>query len=129
MTTGVAPTNFTNRFTTSNQTWTVESVGEAEDDRVFRFVHTASIERLFSFDDVDSDTERQDAEIVVRWRINDADADLGISFWVNASGSAGSEDGYLVEFELLAGIQPNWQLKRYGRWYTNRYWIISAVAG
>jgi len=114
MTTGSAPTNFTARFTTSNQTDTVEnpSDGEAEDDRAFRFVHTANAERLFSFDAVDSDTNREDSEILVRWRINDADADLGISFWVNGSGSAGSEDGYYVGYELV-GSSERWQLKRY----------------
>lgn len=113
MTTGVAPTNFTNRYTTTNQTWTVESVSEAEDSRVFRFVHTASAIRLFSFDDVDADSERQDAEIVVRWRINDADAHLGFSLWLNGSGAAGTEDGYLVEYELQFGVNEQFQLKRY----------------
>jgi hypothetical protein len=113
MTTGVAPTNFTNRFTTTDQTWTVESVSEAEDDRVFRYVHTASAVRLFSFDDVDADSERQDSEIVVRWRINDADAHLGFSLWLNGSGAAGTEDGYLVQYELQFGVNEQFQLKRY----------------
>ena len=115
-TVSAAPANWTARFTTSDQTFDIQdpSDGEAEDDREAVFVHTANAIRLFSFDDMDADAERQDSEIVIRARFPSIPvADFGFTVWLRASGGAGTEDGYVVLLDNFAGISWRWQLFRY----------------
>lgn len=112
------PSNWTARFDTTNQTLTIvnPSDGEAEDDRAIRLVHTAAGIRLISFDSMDADANRQDSEIVIRFRFvtdNLTASDLTLQLWLRASGSSGSEDGYEAYLDASGGVSWRWAIRRW----------------
>jgi len=95
-TTGVAPGDWTNQFATGT-TRTVESDGGATGGKLLRMVSTSSARQAFSWDDIDSDADRDDAEIVFRWRVTSDPAGgsgllRGI---VRGGGSTSTEQGYV----------------------------------
>lgn len=106
MTTGVVATNFTDRWDATTD-WLVQDPadGEAEDDRAFTQGGADDGSNLLSFDDVDGDANRDNGEILCRFRIA-SDTDQSIHFWQRASGSAGNRTGYLLWFD--AGSGPRW---------------------
>ena len=95
LTTGVFASDFTNRFKTTSG-WTIEAPTDAEDDRTFQAAgtDTDSSLGLVSWDDVDGDANRVNSDIVVRFKCA-SDAANEWWIWTRASGSAGSENGYV----------------------------------
>jgi hypothetical protein len=100
MTTGIDPTNFTNRFAAESG-MSVEANTEAEDDRVLRSDGTDTGDQLFSFDDVDGDADRDNCESLARFKVA-TDANGHWSMWARASGSAGAETG--IELSINATL-------------------------
>lgn len=97
MTVGVNPTNFTNRYASeSGMSVETPADGTAESDRVLRTDGSDSGIQLFSFDDVDGDANRDECEMLARFRADTDDVNSW-SLWGRASGSGGSEDGYILQ--------------------------------
>lgn len=97
MTTGINPTNFTNRFAseTGMSVETGPADGSAESDRVLRTDGSDTGIQLFSFDDVDGDANRDNCEMLCRFQA-ETDELNSWSIWGRASGSSGSEEGYIL---------------------------------
>lgn len=96
MTTGILPTNFTSRYATATG-YSVEnpSDGKAESDRVFNQDSTSDPDSFFTFDDIDGDANRDNCEILVRFRTA-LDADSQMNVWARASGSDGNRTAYVA---------------------------------
>lgn len=101
LTTGVFASDFTSRFATTSD-WTVEATADAEDNRAFQSDGTGSGVQLVSWDDVDGDANRDNCEIVARFRVS-SDSQQVWGLWARASGSTSSETGYLCEVQANAG--------------------------
>lgn len=93
-TTGAAPSGWTPRWTTSSSTWVVRALSTATAGKYLEHTATTANHRLLSFDAVDGDGGRADAEIFVRYWSNSNGAS---QFYLiaRASGAAGSENGYI----------------------------------
>ena len=95
-TTGANSTSHTNRWA-SETTISVENPAiDEQDDRVLRFnTGSDSSYQLQSMDSVDGDANRDDSEVLCRFRVTTDDDN---SFWLltRASGSATSETGYAL---------------------------------
>jgi hypothetical protein len=104
MTTGVDPTNFTNRFDTETGV-TVEDPGsgDAEDQRALTITNADSGIILQSFDDVDGDNE-ENIDIAIRFRCGGG----GLNEWkifARSSGSAGSEEYYGLQISTTNSMR------------------------
>jgi len=107
LTTGVYASDFTSRYSTTAE-WTIEAPGDAEDDRVFQGTSGAGID-LNSWDDIDGDANRDNCELLARWRIS-ADVATNIpELFARASGSVGNETSY----QLTTRSTGNWEFYRY----------------
>jgi len=93
-TTGSFSTNWTDRYATASGV-TIESLADAEDDRVLQSDGTDSGTQLWSYDAVDSDLNRENVETLVRWRASSPPQGV-FSLWLRASGASTSEDGYAL---------------------------------
>ena len=100
-TTASAPTNFTDRYD-ANTDVTIENpaLGE-EDDRVLEFGTGDSGDVFYSFDDVDGDANRDNCEVLCRFRVTGSDSRLAI-VRVRASGTSGS-DKTCYDFYINSG--------------------------
>lgn len=90
-TTGAAPANFTERWTSTGETWAVREKAGALGGKCLEHTRTTTARRLFSWDTPGTDA---DEEVLVRWRSTATNND---QFWLvlRGAGSAGSEDGYV----------------------------------
>jgi hypothetical protein len=104
-TTGVFASDFTVRYATMAD-WTIEATADAEDDRAFRSDGTGSGTQLASWDDVDGDANRDNCELLVRYKVSSS-ADQAFEAWARASGSTSSETGYHIR--NVSGV---WRLYR-----------------
>ena len=88
-----APSDWTERWTASNSDWVVRN--DALSPTTARLEHTASVNgrRALSWDDVDSDTDRDDAEILIKFRTSLVSS-FQFYFRLRGSGSAGTETSY-----------------------------------
>jgi len=95
MTTGIDPTNFTNRYDSETGV-TVEdpASGDAENQRALTITNADSGIILQSFDDVDGDSE-ENIDMAIRFRCADDNAGE-FKLFARASGSAGSEEYYAI---------------------------------
>jgi hypothetical protein len=94
-TTGIFATDFTSRFA-STADWTIENPGLGEeDDRTFQSDGSGADTQLVSWDDIDGDANRDECEMVARFK---QDEDDGNQFRIygRASGSGGAEEGYAL---------------------------------
>jgi hypothetical protein len=93
---GVYPSGLTKRWTTTNETVVAaNSLAEAEDNFTFEQEWSStSVRRLNSFNAIDGDANRDDLDLVVRFRINETPGDYQYGLTVRASGTAGSETAY-----------------------------------
>ena len=104
-TTGSFSTNWTSRYATISNL-TIESVTDAEDDRVHQWNTGDTGICMASLDAVDGDANRANADIVVRFQ-RSIDDDINGGIWIRASGTGGSETGYLMNFGQTGNAQ--WQ--------------------
>jgi|Cruoilmetagenom7_1024161.scaffolds.fasta_scaffold00637_8 hypothetical protein len=107
LTTGVFASDFTSRYASTSD-WTIESATDAEDDRVFQSDGTGANRQLCSWDDVDGDANRDNCEMLVRFRQG---TDNTSAMWLlgRASGSASSETCYAMALRSTG----HWSLYRY----------------
>jgi len=108
--TGAFPSDFTNRWST-NHSSTVETADEPSfGGNSFRYNPlTLDARRLHSWDDIDSDANRDDFDIICRWKINSQQSRNGIFYLIaRASGALGSENCYFVQ----VGVS-NYSIRKY----------------
>ena len=99
---GTYPSVLTKRWNTTNETLVAaNSDSTATGDYTFQQEWSVAAHRLNSLDAVDSDTNRSDSEVLVRFKYTDADTFTAIPYGlvVRGSGSGGSETGYVLEME------------------------------
>jgi uncharacterized phage protein (TIGR02218 family) len=94
-TTGAAPANWTQRWTTTGSTWLVQASATTTQGKYLQHARTTTAKRLLSWNDVDADANRDNSEIFVRARTSSYSS--SDQFWLvlRGSGSAGSETGYV----------------------------------
>lgn len=94
-TTGAQPSDWTARWTTTGQTWAVREKAGDTGGKSLEHTRTTTARRLLSWDDIDGDANRADAEIFVRWRTSAAATD---QIWcvVRGSGAAATETAYYL---------------------------------
>lgn len=102
LTTGVFPSDFTARYSSMSD-WTVEAPTDAEDNRSFQSDGTGSGIQMASWDDIDGDANRDNCEILARWKHT---SDVSNTLWLfgRASGSATSEDCYVFTIRSTGNI-------------------------
>lgn len=93
--TGSPPANFTARWTSTNEAWTVREKATTITGKCLEHTQTAAAHRLYSWDTPGTDTE---SEILVRWRTNSPGGGQ-IRLYVRGGGAAGSEEGYLFDLQ------------------------------
>jgi uncharacterized phage protein (TIGR02218 family) len=94
-TTGAAPANWTQRWTATGSTWTVQASASTTQGKYLQHTRTTTAYRLLSWNDVDADANRDNGEIFVRFRTDSAFQSYQIFLILRGSGSAGSETGYV----------------------------------
>lgn len=95
-TAGVAPANWTQRWTASGSTWVVQASAPTTQGKFLRQTRTSTFYRLLSWNDLDADANRDNGEIFARVRTDTATTPYQIWFILRGSGSAGSESGYIL---------------------------------
>lgn len=103
-TTGVQPSDWTARWTTTNTTWATRAKTGDTGGKSLENTLTAQAYRLLSWDDVDGDGSRADSEILVRVRASGIGADQ-FMLALRASGSGGSETAYLCHLTSATGLR------------------------
>lgn len=93
-TTGAQPSDWTARWTTSGETWAVREKAGELGGKGLEHTRTTTARRLLSWDDIDADADRDNSEILVRWRSTAIGAD-NFSCVLRGSGAAGTEQGYI----------------------------------
>lgn len=63
------PNDWTARWAAGNISWLVRDVAEATGGKVLEVVNSSAARHLLSWDDIDSDVDRDDAEVAFRWRV------------------------------------------------------------
>lgn len=94
-TTSAEPSDWTKRWVTSNVTWEVREDGGATGGKLlFHTVSGGAQRSALSWNEIDSDGDRDDVEIVFKWRSTGSATSrmLGLA---RGSGSASSETGYV----------------------------------
>lgn len=71
-TSNATPSDWTPRWVTSNINWLVREVVGATGGKALEVVNSSSARHLLSWDDIDADVDRDDAEVAFRWRATDA---------------------------------------------------------
>jgi phage conserved hypothetical protein BR0599 len=94
-TTGAAPANWTQRWTTTGSTWTVQASTPTTQGKYLQHTRTTTFYRLLSWNDVDADANRDNGEIFVRWRTSAYTSPYQVWLILRGSGSGGSETGYV----------------------------------
>jgi hypothetical protein len=89
----------TKRWVTTNETTVAaNALTEATSGYTFEQDWSVADRRLNSLDAVDSDTNRANAEVMIRFRVTETLVDYPVGIVVRGSGSAGSETGYVLQF-------------------------------
>lgn len=88
--TGSLPTGWTARIN-ADDTWTVETTGS---DKYLQLYDPDSNQYL-SINSVDSDADRQDAEVLLKWRRNSVSANKAFAF-VRLTGNSSAFSGYRI---------------------------------
>lgn len=116
-TVGQQPGDWTRRWTSSGYDAAVREVAGATSGQALRLSNTdgSSAQRLLAWDAIDGDEDRDDADILLRFRISDdSAAPSGSSklITVRASGAAGDETAYQIELGDRTGT-PELRLVRF----------------
>jgi len=94
-TTGAAPANWSQRWTTTGSTWLVQASTPTTQGKYLQHTRTTTAYRLLSWNDVDADANRDNGEIFVRWRTSAYTSPYQVWLILRGSGSGGSETGYV----------------------------------
>lgn len=98
----VQPSDWTARWVTASNTWATRSKASTEGGKVLENTGTVDGRHLLSWDAVDADANRADAEVLAR--VRSSSTTFGqLRLIVRGSGSAASETGYIVEIPSTAG--------------------------
>ncbi len=94
-TTGAAPTGWTARWTSTGATWLVRADASSTAGKYLEFARTTTARRLLSYDSIDSDSGRDNAEIFARYTTTGITE--AYQFWLvlRGSGAAATEGGYV----------------------------------
>ncbi|MNF61455.1 hypothetical protein D3C84_431000 [compost metagenome] len=103
-TTGAAPTGWTSRWTSTGATWLVRADSTATADKYLEFARTTTARRLLAFDSIDSDSNRDNAEIYARFRTDGIGSISQFYLIARGSGAAASENGYACFNNTSSGI-------------------------
>lgn len=104
------PSGWTNRWSSTDLTWSVQSDGAATGGRVLQLVRTSNGRTMASWDVIDADSSRVDIEILSRLRFDsDSTGFNAIRGGVasRTSGSAGTETGYHGALMVTGGTRVN----------------------
>lgn len=90
------PTGWTVRWTSTGATWLVRADAPSTAGKYLEFARTTTARRLLSWDTVDSDSNRDNAEIFTRW-LSGGGISSSSQFYLilRGSGGAGTEGGYV----------------------------------
>lgn len=113
----VQPSDWTARWVTASNTWATRSKASTEGGKVLENTGTVDGRHLLSWDTVDADANRANAEVLARVRSSSTLVNQ-LRLVVRGSGSAASEAGYMVEIpssttgdmrvsKLVSGTQTN----------------------
>jgi len=92
----VAPSDWTARWVTASNTWAVRSKASVEGGKTLENTGTVDGRHLLSWNTVDADSGRADAEVLARMRSSSTGAGQ-LRLTVRGSGAAAAESGYSVE--------------------------------
>lgn len=104
---GPAPTGWTSRWVTTGVTYTTVADSDAEGGVCLRYNVTVDGRHLITFDAVDSESpdNRDDCEILVKYKTADVTGDYMLGAVGRASGAAATETGYTLRqygyYELI----------------------------
>lgn len=93
-TTDAQPNDWTARFVTSGITWLVRAVAGATGGKVLESVNTTDGRKLLSWDAIDADADRDDGEIVYKWRCTSGLSTLDPECALRASGTHPNQSLY-----------------------------------
>jgi len=93
----VSPSDWTARWVTASNTWAVRSKSNVEGGKTLENTGTVDGRHLLSWNTVDSDANRANAEVLGRVRSSSTLLSQ-LRLVVRGSGSAASETGYFVDF-------------------------------
>lgn len=108
--TGSQPSDWTERWSGSSSSWGIEDEGiGSPSDNVLRHTATLNARRALSWDDIDSDADRDDCEVLAKVRFTSVSSDM-IRLYVRGTGSAGSEEAYWF---IVHASSPHLRLGKY----------------
>lgn len=90
------PTGWTVRWTSTGATWLVRADAPSTAGKYLEFARTTTARRLLSFDSVDSDSGRDNAEVFARFRTSSFTSANQFYLIVRGSGAAATEGGYVL---------------------------------
>ena len=103
-TTGAAPTGWTSRWTSTGATWLVRADAPSTAGKYLEFALTTWNRRLLSYDSIDSDSGRDNAEVFARFQTNAMTSDAQFNLIVRGSGAAATEGGYVFKNNSATSI-------------------------
>lgn len=105
----VQPSDWTARWVTTTTNYLTRSKASTEGGKVFEHTGTGTAKHLVTWDAIDADANRADAEILVRVRPSSSSVELP-RLTIRGSGAAAAENGYSVKFDTT-GL--SYQLQKY----------------
>jgi hypothetical protein len=108
-TVGSTPSDWTPRWVTASTTWAVRSKSAVEGGQTLEYTGTASAHHLLTWDALDADANRDNAEILARVRTS-AGSTEPLRLTIRGSGAAASETGYSFQYNPSSLI---FQLQKY----------------
>lgn len=109
-TTDAAPSDWTARWVTTNSTWVVKEKAGTTGGKCLQHTSIASYRRLLSWNDIDGDADRDDVEILCKFRSSSTSTDQ-FRFVARASGAAAAENCYYLACPVTSGNDA--QFKKY----------------
>lgn len=94
-TTDAAPSDWTSRWGTTGEAWTVRADSGSTAGKYLEHTRTTTLKRLLSWNDIDADSGRDNAEILVRFKSTAATSAGAVYLVLRGSGSDGAETGYI----------------------------------
>lgn len=111
-TAGSPPSDWTARWVTSNVTRNVVSDAIGDGGKILQSTSTVDARRLLSWDAVDADGNRDNVEILCKFRTSSiTSSDDGFRIHARSSGAAAAETSYFLRLPVSAGT--NWALNKY----------------
>lgn len=89
----VAPSDWTEHWVVANSDWIIRDQGGSPTELALEHTSSGLERRALSWDAIDSDSERQDSEVLVKFETSSASG-FQFYFRIRGSGSAGNETSY-----------------------------------